>query len=537
MKRRGLAGRLAVLLAAGVVPLLAIGAATAGSAPLEPEGNTVSATFGPDGRLWRVVPHRASLEVAWSTDHGVTFSTPAVIDARRQRLRVDPEGRPSIVVAGKGNVYVAWTADARKPSRAFVSVSEDKGQTFSAPIPVTGAGDGMQIRGLLSLDGQAEPRLYYLDPAGAGDHGAGGGLMAARIGSGSAPSAIATRLVTGTCECCRLAAARDPGGNLAVLSRMVYSGGIRDFGLIRATTPGRGAVTRVTDDDWRIDACPEHGGSLSIGDEGRHHLVWFTQGTRRQGLFYASSDDAGRSWSAALAIGNPEALAGHGDVIVRGRDVVLAWQEFDGNQASVLAMTSADRGQSWSAPRRLAAARGAADYPFLLADGTGIYVSWYAAEGGYRLLPVTGPAKPAAPVAAALRPFDSGSFQALVAAHAGKAFGVVLWSLDCAPCLREFEVLRDLRKAGRQLPLVLVGTDSPDRGDEAAQLLRRLGLDTLETWTFGGADAQRLRYEIDPRWYGEMPRTYFYAADGSRNAHSGGLSREDLRVWLDSLAP
>ena len=524
MKWRVVAGVLAAL--------VAFGTATAASAPLMAEGNAVSATFGPDGRLWRVVPHKASLDVAWSSDHGATFRTPTVIDARRQRLRVDPEGRPSIVVSGRGRVFVAWTADARKPSRAFVSVLDDKEQSFSAPVPVSGGNDAMQIRGLLALDGQAEPRLFYLDTAGAG-----GSLMAARVGSGSAPDVIATRLVAGTCECCRLAAARDAGGNLAVLSRMVYPGGIRDFGLIRETTLGNRSATRVTDDDWRIDACPEHGGSLAIGDDGRHHLVWFTQGTRRQGLYYASSDDAGRNWSKALAIGNPDALAGHGDVIVRGRDVFLVWQEFDGNQSSVLAMTSADRGQSWSSPRRLAAARGAADYPFLLADSAGVYVSWYSADDGYRLLPVAAPVEPAAPVVAAPRPFHSGSFNALVAAHTGKSFGVVMWSLDCAPCLREFDVVRALRKEGRLLPLVLVGTDGANRSDEAAELLRRLGLDTLETWNFSGAEPQRLRYEIDPRWYGEMPRTYFYAADGSRTAHSGGLTRQNLATWLDSLTP
>ena len=74
-------------------------------------------------------------------------------------------------------------------------------------------------------------------------------------------------LADGTCECCRLAAARDPAGGLVVLSRMVYPGGIRDFGLIRDGATGPATTSRLTDDDWQIDACPENGGALSIDAE------------------------------------------------------------------------------------------------------------------------------------------------------------------------------------------------------------------------------------------------------------------------------
>ena len=83
-------------LPARLIALAWLVAATATGAGLgDVEGNAVSATFAPDGRLWRVVPRRASLEVAYSTDQGSTFSTPVTIDAKRQRLRVDPEGRPT----------------------------------------------------------------------------------------------------------------------------------------------------------------------------------------------------------------------------------------------------------------------------------------------------------------------------------------------------------------------------------------------------------------------------------------------------------
>ena len=110
----------------------------------------------------------------------------------------------------------------------------------------------------------------------------------------------------------------------------------------------------MTDDDWRIDACPEHGGALAIGSDGRYHMTWFTQGKKRQGLFYASSADRGKTWSAPVRIGTEAALAGHADVLAINGQVFLAWQQFDGTRTSILAMTSGDNG---SAGRRRGSSR------------------------------------------------------------------------------------------------------------------------------------------------------------------------------------
>lgn len=134
-----------------------------------------------------------------------------------------------------------------------------------------------------------------------------------------------------------------------------------------------------------------------------------------------------------------------------------------------------------------------------------------------------------------LRPFGPGSTATLTAAHKGQSYALVLWSVDCAPCLKEFKEIAALRQAGFKPPLVLVSTDDPPRKAEVAGILARFGLGDLENWMFADDDAQRLRYEIDPAWYGEMPRTYFYAPDGTRTSHSGGLTGDQLRAWLDAL--
>ena len=66
-------------------------------------------------------------------------------------------------------------------------------------------------------------------------------------------------------------------------------------------TPGE--VRRVSKDDWQIAACPHHGPSLSISAAGAYHVTWYTNGKARKGLFYARSQDEGRTFSEPLAIG------------------------------------------------------------------------------------------------------------------------------------------------------------------------------------------------------------------------------------------
>jgi len=46
----------------------------------------------------------------------------------------------------------------------------------------------------------------------------------------------------------------------------------------------------------------------------------------------------------------------------------------------------------------------------------------------------------------------------------------------------------------------------------------------------------KLRFYIDPGWYGELPRSYFYDAAQQRSGHSGALTRAQLQDWLGTRA-
>jgi thiol-disulfide isomerase/thioredoxin len=136
--------------------------------------------------------------------------------------------------------------------------------------------------------------------------------------------------------------------------------------------------------------------------------------------------------------------------------------------------------------------------------------------------------------AAELQPLGRGSWQELLAAHAGRPSIVHFWGLTCAPCLAELPRWGELLRERKNLDLVLIAADPMSQEEERiAGTLKRAGLGAVESWGFAGF-ASRLRFEIDPRWHGELPRTLLVAADGTSKALTGVADLDEVRAWLDA---
>ncbi|WP_367026072.1 sialidase family protein [Methylococcus sp. ANG] len=347
----------------------------------------MSATFDQRGGLWRVSISDSLVLIDRSSDFGKTFSVPTVVNPDGQRLKAQSEDRPSIAVDRAGRVLVTYPAEGRQAMTTYLAVSGDGGRHFSEPKPVSERWEEVKdYQSKLVVDGDSRPYVYWHDERDRRDYREVGlPMYYALLESSDTPNLVNRKVVNDTCECCRIAAAFEPDGTPVVLSRMIYPGGVRDHGLIRRDA-GDWKTWRVTFDDWKIDACPEHGPALSIGDRGTYHIVWFTQGDKRQGLFYARSPDRGRTFSAPVPVGSREDLAGHADVVAVGPRVVLIWLEFDGTRHRLRLRSSEDDGGTWSADRTVAETVGPADYPLLLNHGGSLFVSWNTKSDGYRLL-------------------------------------------------------------------------------------------------------------------------------------------------------
>jgi len=132
-----------------------------------------------------------------------------------------------------------------------------------------------------------------------------------------------------------------------------------------------------------------------------------------------------------------------------------------------------------------------------------------------------------------LRPFEPGSLAKIIAARADRPFVLALWSLQCAHCPQELALFGAMLKKHPALDLVLVSTDTPDHGAAISAALSRYRLSRAEAWVFADTFTERLQYEVDRRWRGELPRTYFYSADGRVRAVSGRLDAGDLARWIE----
>ena len=145
------------------------------------------------------------------------------------------------------------------------------------------------------------------------------------------------------------------------------------------------------------------------------------------------------------------------------------------------------------------------------------------------------PAAAQAPAAILMKPFQADSMLEIRAANAGRPFVLLLWSVDCPPCRRELASVDDWRTRYPELSFVIVSTDSLELRADAEAVLAEFGLDPTRTWIFADEFTERLRFNIDPDWRGELPRSYFYDRSHRARALSGVISEASLRRFTSSL--
>jgi hypothetical protein len=350
----------------------------------------VGVTLDGSGRLWLARVENQRLLVSRSDDNGVNFSSPVVVTPEPEDISIDGENRPKIAVAHDGAVLLTWIQSLPQKYSGNVRFvrSIDSGQTFSKPITLNDDGRVTSHRfDSMTIDGTGRVVVAWLDARDRdaakekGEAFSGVSIYSAQSSDNGASFKANYRFQQHVCECCRIGLTWTKEGPVAFW-RNIFGTNTRDFAIADID---KGGVRRVTDDEWKIDACPHNGGDIATDGRDQLHLVWFTNGTTRQGLFYKRIDG---DWeSQPMPIGNPAAQANHAFVAAEGRTVLLTWREFDGRSYSAQLMYSNDGGTSWSKPQRLMESSGATDFPIPLIDGRKILIVWNTATGGLRVLP------------------------------------------------------------------------------------------------------------------------------------------------------
>lgn len=360
----------------------------------EPEFGA-SAAFAPDGRLWLATAKNGHVRVQHSDDFGKTLSAPVEVNPVAEKIYDEGENRPKIALGPRGQIYVSWSHPLTEPYTGYVRFARslDGGKHFSKPItvnhdlaPITHRFDALAVAGngdvvMAWIDGRnevaakAKGRSFF-------------GKSAYYTWSSDEGKTFESdrEVMQHSCECCRLALAREPDGSIGMFFRGVYGDNIRDHAFAALYTNGKAAHPgRATFSDWQIAACPHQGPGLAIGPHGVLHGVWY-EASHGPSIWYGQLDPGDRP-KHVQKISGPG--ASHADVAVHGNTVWVVWNRVSAKGYRLMERFSVDDGDTFSAPRALAESTVAVYSPQLLVHDGLAYVAWNTADG-FRLIALRG---------------------------------------------------------------------------------------------------------------------------------------------------
>jgi hypothetical protein len=348
-----------------------------------------------DGKLLLAWTAGGVVSVAQSLDKGKTFSSPVLVAQHGKSLDAGADARPQIVANEKGQVFLAYAffKDSSWNAQVNTAISSDGGNSFSTPKSLVNDGSSQRFPSVVMRPDSSifiawiDKRLVA-NAKRVGQQRLGGSIaysFSIDGGINFVPEKIANEA---SCECCRIGASVDPKGGVGIVYRAIFPGGLRDHASQIITPLEAEKIRRVSNDDWKTDACPHHGPTIAISDSGKMHVAWFTQGSIRSGVFYASSINQGETYTKPQRIGVADANISRPYLLAIGQSVWLAYKEFDGVKTSIYLKQSLDDGKTWSTPQMIATTVGYSDHPLLINQGKEVYLSWLTRDDGYQLIPL-----------------------------------------------------------------------------------------------------------------------------------------------------
>lgn len=352
-----------------------------------------------DGTLLLAWTAGGSLMWAQSRDFGRTFTKAQELAHHEQTLDTGADARAQIVADDFGHVLIAYASFKDKLWNAQIHLlrSTDAGAHFSPSDALAKVSSERFPTLGLSADGRVylawvDKRMVQLQRA-KGLNPKGGSIALAYSTDWAEHLSPVTIANKESCECCRIAMDASRPDLMVLAYRALFASSIRDHAS-QVFKPSSHKpellevqdAQRVSIDQWQTDVCPHHGPGVSVSSANTIHTVWFTQGQRRQGLFYARSEDRGTHFSAPMAMGDVEKNESRPQILAMDKAIWMVWKRFDGVHSQVMERHSLDDGLHWSVERRVAQTAGYSDHPLLLQHEGSIYLSWLTRMEGFQLL-------------------------------------------------------------------------------------------------------------------------------------------------------
>ena len=129
-------------------------------------------------------------------------------------------------------------------------------------------------------------------------------------------------------------------------------------------------------------------------------------------------------------------------------------------------------------------------------------------------------------------PFDMNTRKVIEKRYIDQPLIISFWSIDCPYCIDDLKKLGKALSKNTNVQLITVCVDGKESAKKAERILSQANLPKHEKYQYAEVDEDRLRYNIDPAWYGELPRTYFYDAAHQVTPLSGKISNSFLDKWF-----
>ena len=261
----------------------------------------------------------SALRFIRSTDRGRTWSTAVTVN---DGTEFGSHNFHALTAAPDGTLLATWLDARRGKSGVWMSRSTDGGRTWGVNRPI------------------------YTEP---------------------------------TCPCCRTSVAVAGDGAIYVAWRAILPGDVRDVVVTRSSDGGAtwGSPVRVREDGWVYPGCPHAGPSLRVDPRGVLHVGWWTGKEGEAGVYYARSDDGGRTFTAQPIDVGERATPAHVQLALAPSGAVyVAWDDGLGEMPRVLLRRSADAGRTFGAIEPLSDPEAAASFPVLAVYGDSLAVAW-----------------------------------------------------------------------------------------------------------------------------------------------------------------
>jgi hypothetical protein len=297
---------------------------------------------------------------------------------------------PSVLRLKNGTLVANWYPTTDEAIEAYdtqLSYSRDEGKTWAKAFSPHHDGTKTQhgfvslleladgSLGMVWLDGR-DQELNTTDPLG--------GSMALYFASfdsswkQNAESIVNARV----CECCQTAAVTTADGVLTAF-RDRTAEEIRDVKVSRLENGKWTPELSLHDDNWKIDACPINGPSLSA--RGRQvAAVWFAAPNDNGRAFVAFSQDAGKTWGDPIRL-DDEASLGRVDIeMLDDGSAIASWVEFANGKSQFKVRRLTASGQR-SAALEVPGAGRTSGYPRMARAGNELILAWTDSENGQQV--------------------------------------------------------------------------------------------------------------------------------------------------------